>query len=280
MAQGLARFVFDFAIPLLLIRLFASAQIPEEIPVTLWVSFYLPLAITYGLGIWTAKKFFARDPMGQVITGFGCAFGNTILLGLPLVLLAYGEAGAVPFFLLISIHGLTLFTVTTLMLEIGRSQNSTLSQVPMQIVRGLIKNPIILGLVTGLALNLTGTSLPGPIDKVAEYMQQAVTPCALFSLGVTLSRYGFAGRLEQSLFVTVMKTVVFPVGVWLLASYVFELPRLWTAVAVLTAAQPVGVNVYLFAQRYGTATALVTSTVFLSTVTSVATLSFLLYVFP
>ena len=65
MAQGLARFVFDFAIPMLLIRLFANAQMPQQIPAALWVSFYLPLVLSYALGIWVAKRFFGRDALGR-----------------------------------------------------------------------------------------------------------------------------------------------------------------------------------------------------------------------
>ena len=49
--------------------------------------------------------------------------------------------------------------------------------------------------------------------------------------------------------------------------------------AVLLAAQPTGVNVYLFAQRYGTAQALASTTIFLSTAFSIFSLPVVLYLF-
>jgi len=277
MASGLALFVFNFAIPLFLVRVFSTTELPDELPLGLWGSFYLPQLTVYGLGMLAGWRF-GRDFMGQTITGFGCAFGNTVLLGTPIVLLAFGDDGAVPLFLIISVHGLMLFTLTTILMEFGRNRGASIGVLPLQIGKSLVTNPILLGIVTGLTMNLTGVTLPGVLDQIAAYMQQAVAPCAIFSLGVSLTRYGFAGRFGQTLFVSTMKLLVMPAGVWLAAHFVFKLPPLWTMVAVVTAAQPCGVNFYLFAQRYRSAPALATSAVFLSTLISVVTLSLLLYV--
>ena len=276
MASGLALFVFNFAIPIFLVRVFANTDMPDTLPLGLWASFYLPQLTVYGIGMLAGRRF-GRDFMGQTITGFGCAFGNTVLMGTAIVLLAFGDAGAVPLFLIISIHGLLLFTLTTVLLEFGRNQGASMRTLPLQIGKSLVTNPILIGIVTGLTLNVTEIQLPSVLDQIAAYMQDAVTPCAIFSLGVSLTRYGFVGRLGQTAFVTAMKLLVMPAGVWLFAQFVFELPPLWTMVAVLTAAQPCGVNLYLFAQRYRTAPALATSSVFLSTVISMATLSLLIY---
>ena len=276
MAVGLASFVFNFAILVFLVRVFANTDLPDQLPFALWGSFYVPQLAVYALGMFAGRRF-GRDFMGQTITGLGCAFGNTVLLGTPIVLLAFGDAGAVPLFLIISIHGLLLFTLTTVLLEFGRNRGATMGALPIQIGKSLVTNPILIGIVTGLTLNLGDTKLPTILDQIAAYMQQAVTPCAIFSLGVSLTRYGFVGRFGQTLFVTTVKLLVLPAGVWVLARFVFELSPLWTMVAVLTAAQPCGVNLYLFAQRYNSAPALATSTVFFSTLVSVVTLSALMF---
>jgi hypothetical protein len=63
--------------------------------------------------------------------------------------------------------------------------------------------------------------------------------------------------------------------VYFTCSQVFSLSPHWTFVAVLLAAQPTGVNAYLFAERYSSA--LATTTVFLSTAFSLLALPVLLY---
>jgi predicted permease len=67
--------------------------------------------------------------------------------------------------------------------------------------------------------------------------------------------------------------VVCPLAVWALAAFVFEVPPLWAKVAIVLAAMPVGVNVYLFAVRYHAGEADGATAILLSSILSVATLS-------
>jgi predicted permease len=279
-AGGLARFVFDFAVPLMLVRVFVHAELPSGFPWPLLASFYLPAAVLYAVGILVFGRLFGRDTMGRIIGGFSCAFGNAVLLGLPLALLAFDDAEMVPFLILLSVHGLTYLTITTAFLEYGRQQGQPWSRLPVAVLRGMVTNPIILGLAVGVAMNHLALTLPGPIDRTLEYMQGAVTPCALFSLGASLTRCRIAGGLAEPLFAVALKTLLMPVLVWLLAVHVFVLPDHWSRAAVLLAAQPTGVNVYLFAMRYRAAEELATTTVFLATAFTLVSLSVVLYLLP
>lgn len=278
-ADGLARFVFDFAIPIFLFRTLATNPLPDTFPVDLFASYYIGCYGAYAVGVFIGKVFFGRDWMGAVLTGLACSFGNTILLGVPLVLRALGDEGAVPMFLILSIHGITLFTATTVFMELSNKGDSSLAALPLKVLKGMITNPIILGLAGGLIANLTGFTLPGILDDVGRLMQAAASPCALFALGTTVARFGFAGRLSQTGIVMMTKMVAMPAVVWVLATQVFNLEPLWAMVATLMAAQPSGANVYLFATRYKTGLAVASSTVFLSTMTSILTISVLLYSF-
>ncbi len=278
--SGLAKFVFDFAVPLMLLRSLATAELPATIPWGYLTSYYLSAALIYGMGFCIARYAFERPLGGQVITGFGCAFSNTVLLGLPLVLTTFGEAAELPFFILLSVHGLCFFTVTTLLLEVGRqSETPSLAKKILPTLRALLSNPILLGILAGLALNLSGIGLSGPPEAICALMQQAVTPCALFSLGASLTRYGIAGRLGQSMVMVAAKIVLMPLLVFLLARFVFRIEPLWTMVAVMTAAQPSGVMTYIFAKKYDEGEAIATTSIFLSTTLSMVTLSIILYLF-
>lgn len=68
-----------------------------------------------------------------------------------------------------------------------------------------------------------------------------------------------------------------PLGVWILASQVFDLSPLWIAAAVLLAAQPTGINMYLFSARYDTGQAIASTTIFLSAIGSIFTLPLVLW---
>ena len=277
--EGLARFVFDFAIPALLLRTFANADLPEDMPLDLIGSYYLPIAVFYLLGMLVAKEFYARPLSGQVITGFSFSYGNAVLLGLPLVLLTLGDEGSLPYFILLSIHALSLFTVTTVLLEYSRHRDTSPLKLIGKVFLSLLKNPILLGIVGGIALNWLGLPLTGALDTTASYLQNAVAACSLFALGASMTKYRIAGQLKQSLTVVLAKNIAFPVCVYLTCTQVFVLSAHWTFIAVLMAAQPTGVNAYIFAERYQTAQALATTTVFLSTAFSLLTIPVLLYLY-
>ncbi len=278
--EGVSFFVFNFAVPFMLFRTIATTDLPDSIPWSLFLSYYIPALLVYGSSALVARLVFGRDIMGAILTGMGSSFSNTILLGLPLILLAYGEHAALPFFLILSIHGILFFTGTTILLEAARNRGSgSLAGTGGQIFLGLVKNPILWGLFAGMVTNLAGLTLPVPLARISETMQGAVLPCALFALGSSLNRYGIAGRVKQSLVQVTFKLMVFPALVYVAGTYVFPLDPLWVQVAVITAAQPNGVMVYIFSQRFGTAQALATTSTFLSTVGSIFTLWGILWLF-
>lgn len=278
--SGLAKFVFDFAVPLMLFRSLATAELPETVPWGYLGSYYISAASIYWMGFLLARYVFRRTYGGQIITGFGYAFGNTVLLGLPLILTTFGDEAALPLFILISIHGLCFFTLTTLLLEVDRNAGAgSKQQLIQQTTKSLFTNPILMGIFAGLVVNLTHTTLLPPIDAICALMQQAVTPCALFSLGASLTQYGMAGRIRQSIIMVVAKTVLMPALVYVLATYVFAIEPLWTMVAVVMAAQPSGVMTYIFAKKYGVGQAIATTSIFLSTMLSMVTLSVILFLF-
>jgi len=74
-----------------------------------------------------------------------------------------------------------------------------------------------------------------------------------------------------------LKTIVHPLIVWGMATYVFRVNEIiWIYVLVLLAAQPTGVNPFLFASRYNVGQSVSSGSAFISTIISIFTLSFLL----
>ncbi len=277
--EGLARFVFDFAIPALLLRTFANAELPDDLPLNLIAGYYLPVAVLYASGMLVARLAFTRPFDGQVITAFSFAYGNAVLLGLPIVLLTVGNDNALPYFILLSMHALSLFTVTTVLLEFSRHKDAGPGHMAGSVLLSLLKNPILLSIIAGFTLNRLQMPLTGVLDTTFGYMQNSVAACSLFALGASLTKYGFAGQLKQSMIVVLAKNMVLPVLVYFSCTSFFNLPDLWVFIAVLMAAQPTGINAYLFAERYHSARALATTSIFLSTVCSLITIPLLIYLY-
>ena len=48
-------------------------------------------------------------------------------------------------------------------------------------------NPIVVGLALGLAVNVSGLTMPAPLDRAAELLGAAAVPCSLFAMGASLT---------------------------------------------------------------------------------------------
>lgn len=273
--RGLVLFVFNFAIPPLLFRSLALAELPAAVPWGLLLSYYLAVLTVFALGMLGARGF-SRKLAEQGLFGFGAAYSNAVLIGVPLILTAFGDAASLPLFLLIACHSPILFTLLIVMIEAGHGSGAGLRQLPGEVVRGLLRNPLIIGLALGLTWNLLALPLPGLVDSVLKTLGQAALPGALFAMGASLSRYRIAGRLPEAVLLVTLKMLVHPLLVWWLATGVFRLPPLWVQVAVLLAALPGGVNVYLFAERYRVAVDTASTTIVLGTAVSLVSLPLVL----
>jgi len=278
--KGLTRFVFDFAVPMLLLRTVANAQLPEHIPWNFLASYYLGTILILFSGLLIVRVIYKITFSEQVISGFSCSFSNTVLLGIPIVLLAFGDKAALPLFIIIGTHGLIMFPLFTIMMEIGKIGEATVKTLFAKTSYGLITNPLVIGLLGGLVCNLLGITLWKPLDEIAKLLGNAVTPGALFALGATLAGFRKKIQWKELPILVLMKIIVHPILVWLLAVIVFGLTEeIWIKVLVILAALPTGVNPFLFASRYNTGQLLSSGAVFISTFISIFTLSALLTVF-
>jgi hypothetical protein len=270
--RGLAAFVFTFALPVALFRTMAGADLPEVVPLGFLAAYYAGTALMF-----MPVMLLARGPGDRrTLMGFGAAYSNSVLLGIPLVTTALGPAASVPLLLLIALHNPLFFTLVTVLIEIARGSRSRLRRFPLDLARALIGNLILVAVVLGLACNVAGLALPGPVDRSAAYLAQAALPAALFSMGASLRRYRVVGALTGALGIVAAKLVLHPLVMAALVLLLLDLPPLWAQVAILTAGLPTGINVYLFAARYRVAEAESATAILLSNLASVATLSLVL----
>jgi malonate transporter and related proteins len=271
-ARGLSAFVFYFALPVALFRSLASNPIPEAPPLGFLAAYYLGTALMF------APAWLLTGPPGdrRTIIGFGCAYSNTVLLGIPLIVMALGEAASVPLFLLIAFHSPIFFTLVTALIELARGSAGGLGSVPRKLATALLSNVILLSVAAGLLFNMFDLALPAQVDGAAEFLARAAFPGALFSMGASLRKYRIAGAIGPTVFMVTAKLVLHPLLVAILVLGVFDVPLLWAQTAILAASLPIGINVYLFAVRYRVAEAESASAILVSNILSVASIAIVL----
>ena len=278
--RGLTRFVFDFAVPMLLLRTISTTTLPDVIPWDYLASYYLGTFIILFSVIGLTRLLWQRTFSQQVINAFSGSFSNTVLLGIPIILLAFGDQAVLPLFIIIGTHGIIMVPLFTIMLEIGKSGRAPIKTVVTKASYGLFTTPLIIGLLSGLVCNFFEITFWKPLDEMVRLLATSVTPCALFALGATLVSFRKNIPWQEVPIIVIIKTIVHPIVVWSLATLVFGVKdAIWVQVLVILAAQPTGVNPFLFASRYNVGQSVSSGTAFISTVFSVLTLSVLLAFF-
>lgn len=276
--DGLSDFVFTVAVPCLLFKTLATADVPEASPWSYWAVYFSAVII-----VWTAAHLFVtrligRDKATATVTGFSSAQANTVLIGIPLILTTYGDAGRVPIFLLIAIHLPIMMSAATLSIELGGAKDDSLATTLKKLAISIFTHPIIIGILLGVAFRMTGWSIPDIPFTILDMLGSTAVPCALFSAGMALKRYGLAGDLRITAMVSFLKLLVQPGLVFLFGAFVLALPPVWLGAAVLFAACPSGINAYLLANRYGTGVRIASSSIALSTALAVVSVTFWLWV--
>ena len=200
-----------------------------------------------------ARLAFGRRGPALAVFGISACFSNTTILGIPIVLKAYGDAAAVPLGLILGFHSALLFTLTTVVAEIGAGVGVPVPRLLRNVGTGLATNPILWSIGAGLLLNLLALPLPDLLDQFAALLGGAALPAALFALGANLSRFRLTRTLRESLALTASR--LGPAGADLCAGcFCIRLTPVSLAVAVTMAALPTGINAYLFGARYDAAT--------------------------
>ncbi|MEM7426398.1 MAG: AEC family transporter [Pseudomonadota bacterium] len=269
---GLSAFSLWVAIPALLFRLTSEAEVPEVAPWAFWLPFLIAGACVWVTAVVLARALGRPRTSGPAFA-MAAAYGNTVMLGIPVCLNAFGEAAALPIALLTAVHAPVLWLASTVQYEwVSSGPGKSAWQLLTELVIVLAKNPVVMAILAGTAWGATGLGLHPVINDIITQLGHAAIPSALFALGMSLAAYSLRREMRAAPALTLIKLGAMPAIVWLLVQYVFVLPPVWAGTAVIMAATPTGMNAYLFASRYDTSVPSVTSTIVLSTALSVAVL--------
>ena len=250
-------------------------------------SAYFSAAIALFFLVFAVQRARGYASDSSAMHGLGAVFSNNVMLGIPLVRLAFGEQGLAILLTIIAMHALILLTLATLVIEFGRamaaepgapdrSVPSRLARALWPALRSALVHPVVLPILAGVAWSLSHWSLPGPIDAALKLMAAAAAPMCLVLLGASLAQYGIRAGWAGVIGLSAMKNLVHPLGVYAMGRWVLGLDGLTLAVATIAAGLPIGANVYLLAQRYRVALPEVSGAVSLSTVVCAVTLPLLL----
>jgi malonate transporter len=283
-AKDLSNLVFLVLTPALMFRTMSAVQVQQIDPRPL--AAYFAAALLLFIATLLLQGFNRR----AAVLALAATFSNTVMIGTALIQLAYGSAGLVILLTLVSLHALVLLTAGTVVLELAVAREAAAGtggqRHPLRTVALAVRNavihPVPLPILAGLLFAQTGWTVPEVVDRPLQWLGQAFGPMALLLVGVTLAGSGVGAQLRGAFGLALAKNLLLPLLVAVLGSLfgLTGLPLLvmvMVMVMVVTAALPMGANVFLFSQRYEVAQEQVTAGVFVSNALALLTLPLVMY---
>jgi predicted permease len=276
--RGLVAFVNNFATPCLLFQAMLTSDFGSAFNFHIIVPFYIGALFSLFAGSIVAARFFKNRPGESVASGFSAMFTNTVLMGIPIVQRAYGDAALPVVFSIIAFHAPMLITIGMLVMELVRRDGAPIYKALGVAAIRIVQNPLLWGVGLGLVANLLDLELPEPATAFLTMMAAAVLPAALFGLGGALNEYRLAENWPQAMAMATFKLMIHPAIAWIIMVPVLKVDHDLARYGVLLAAMPTGINAYVFATYYNRAVNVATNTILITTVASVLTVSVWLYI--
>ncbi len=270
-AEALNKFVFFIALPPLLFLSCARVPLDQVFNWPFLATYTSGVALTLLIGLLVSVKLFHHTELPLLtLHGMSLIFSNTVYLGIPLLVLAYGETGATPAVIITLFTNLVFLTGSAVLIESSRRTRNSSN---FSLLTSSFKNPLIIAPLLGVGYSWSGLTLYTPLEHFLDLLARGAGPTALFAMGMSL--YGFsvtAGAREIS-WVIVAKLLLHPILTWALGRYVFGLEGFWLESAVILAALPAGALIFIVAQRYNVYVQRAAASVVMTTAVSVVTLT-------
>ena len=229
--------------------------------------------MAFGIGMYASNNDIPEASI-QAVAG---SYANIGYMGPGLTLATLGAAAAAPVALIFVADTIFLFSALPLLMAVGRSDGQGVVRTAWTAMLRIVTHPFNVATFIAVTAAAYGWQPPPAIGKIASMLTSAAAPSALFALGVTVALRPIKRVAPELPALLAIKLIAHPVIVYLLLSAVGGFDRVWTFTAVLMASLPPALNVFVMASQYRTYVERASSAILLGTLSSVVTVTTLLW---
>jgi malonate transporter and related proteins len=276
LSDALIHFAYNIAMPALLIVTIAQESGHSLINWRFLVAFGGGSLLCFILVFGIMSIYASRTLASRTMHGMAASMTNTGFVALPILQAIYGQRAVLPAAIATVFVAVVMFPAAVILLEFGQRDTRGSRAALMVTVRHVVLNPLVISTLIGMLWALFGLRMPRPVAAYLGIFADALTPCALFAIGLGLSIDGLRANIGPALLLSAAKLVIMPLMVYGLSVFL-GLEPLYTIAAVICAAVPTAKTVYILAREYHCEEMLVASTVSVTTLASIISLMVWLY---
>lgn len=271
--DALVKYAVGAAVPVLLFLSMTQIDLATAVNTGALIAFFTGGTVCFLGAMTLSRLIWKRRPGEGVAVGFVSFFPNVVMLGIPIAERAFGPEAMGAVFGVIAFHSIYNYFVGFIAMELVRSDRAGIAVALSRAFLTSFKNPLMIGLVSGMAVNLVGLPITGVPLAALEMVAASALPVALFSLGGVLTRYSLKAEFGEALMASLFSLLVHPALGWLIAGPILGLEQVYVQAVVILAAMPAGINGYIFATLYGRAVGTAASAALIATAMSLVTVT-------
>lgn len=267
--DSLTKFTFYIAFPIMLFQIMSHFSEQSEIDIKLLLVFFGGSFIVFAIGCLIASKIFKLNGSQSTLFAMGGIYTNTVFVGIPIIKMLLGDQ-AIPIVAIIVIfNALILWTLATVSIEfvqMGKLSGHSF----IKALRNVSKNPIIIGIFTGIAVNYIGLPIPNFINQSTKMVSDMTAPLSLIVLGMGLAEYKIRDQFLITGSICILKLAILPIVTYIVGK-LLGLPTLELQVVVLLSSVSIAINCYMMARQFEVLQGPIASSLLISTALSSVT---------
>lgn len=204
------KFVFNVALPVQLFRDLATMDVRASFDAK-YVLFCAAATTSSILVIWALAKLFLKEKhiVGEFVQA--CYRSSAAILGAAFIQNIYGTSGMSGLMILGSVPLYNIFAVIILTLESPvLDAKSGMGEKIKKSLKGIVTNPILLGIAAGFVWSLLRLPMPTMANKTLSSLAGMTSPLALLAIGAGFKGREALGYLKPTAVATVTKLVILP----------------------------------------------------------------------
>ena len=213
----LGKFVLNIAMPALLFRALPTrdfAQVFQQGYVLAYLGGGLAtITVAY---LWFALK--RLDPARRALAVMGSSCPNSGFVGYPVMLLAFPDIAGIVLALNMLVENIVLIPICLVLIDFAKGQTGAgLSARLGAILLGVLRRPMVIGLLAGLAVSVLGIPVPDPFVGLLSMLADSAAALSLIAIGGALVGLPLRGNKSLAAQIAIGKLVLHPALVALAA---------------------------------------------------------------
>lgn len=255
--SSLGNIVLYFAIPAVMIGGLSKIHISEIVEPYFLLAYGLGSLLNLFLAVVLTLKVKRNSLTQSGIQSMGMSIPNSMFVGFPVLSLSLElpDIASLSLMMAVLVENILILPIILILLEysIGHKGDSSAMTILRTVALRIVKNPLIISIVIGVAVSLLGIALPKPITQSLDLLTRISAGLALLFIGAALANIKPQEQKPWADISLVMlgKLILHPA---LVALWVFLLPPFnssFQQAAIIMAAAPM-MSIYpILGERYG-----------------------------